>query len=217
MGTEAGSEPGSDTLVPGSDGRRRCFGNGLGKAFYARYHDTEWAVPVHDDRLLFETLILEGAQAGLSWETVLKKRGGYLALFRGLHPERVARLRDATLERILLDPRIVRHRQKVFSTRTNARVFLQIQAEHGTFSAWLWSFVNGEPIVNTWQRRDQVPARTELSDAVSRELKRRGMSFVGSTIVYAWLQGVGLVDDHLIDCWCRTGRIDPGDRADTTD
>jgi len=194
-------------LVPGEDGRRRCFGNGPGKAFYAHYHDTEWAVPVHDDRVLFETLILEGAQAGLSWETVLRKRSGYRALFRGLDPVRVARLRDATLERILLDARIVRHRRKVFSARTNAHAFLELQAAHGSFANWLWAFVDGEPIVNHWRHAREVPVSTPLGDTVSRELKAHGMSFVGSTIVYAWLQGVGVVDDHLSDCWCRTGTV----------
>ena len=192
-------------LKPGTDGRRRCFGNGDGKAFYAEYHDTEWAVPVHDDRILFEMLILEGAQAGLSWETVLKKRAGYHALFRDFDPIRVARMTDKALEKALLDPRIVRHRQKVYATRTNARVFLSIQKEFGCFSDYLWAFVEDQPIVNHWARFQDVPARTEISDALSKDLKKRGMSFVGSTICYAYMQGVGLVDDHLADCWIRTG------------
>lgn len=192
-------------LPIGEDGRPRCFGNAPGKAFYAAYHDEEWGVPVHDDRLLFETLTLEGAQAGLSWETVLKKRQGYLALFKGLQPERVARLRDSTLERILLDARIVRHRQKVFSTRANARVFLDMQAEHGRFADWLWRHVDGTPIVGQYRTLADVPVRTPLSDEISAALKTRGMSFVGSTIVQAWLQGIGVLDDHVDDCWKRCG------------
>ena len=192
-------------LTPGHDGKRRCFGNGTGKAFYAEYHDAEWGVAVYDDQKLFELLILEGAQAGLSWETVLKKRAGYRALFRDFDPHRVARMTDRALEKALTDPRIVRNRQKVFSVRKNARVFLDIQRDQGSFSDYLWSFVDGTPIVNHWSRRADVPATSRESDALSKDLKKRGMSFVGSTICYAYMQGVGLVDDHLADCWVRAG------------
>lgn len=197
----------SDGLIPGADGKCRCFGNGVGKEFYAEYHDHEWGVPVREDHTLFELLILEGAQAGLSWETVLKKRAGYKALFRDFDPVRVARMTDKALEKALSDARIVRHRQKVFSTRKNARVFLEIQKEFGSFSQYLWAFVNDTPIINHWQRFSDVPASTEESDALSKDLKKRGMSFVGSTICYAYMQGVGLVDDHLADCWVRKASV----------
>lgn len=192
-------------LIPGADGKRRCFGNGDNKAFYAHYHDTEWGVPVYDDRTLFEMLILEGAQAGLSWETVLKKRDGYRQVFRQFDVDKVARLTDKTLEKAVLDSRIIRHRQKIFATRKNARVFLDLQQEFDGFSNYLWGFVDGRPIVNTWKRFEDVPTSTPESDALSKDLKKRGMSFVGSTICYAYMQGVGLVDDHLADCWIRAG------------
>lgn len=191
-------------MTPDPDGKCRCFGNSETKPLYAEYHDREWGVPVHDDRTLFEMLTLEGAQAGLSWETVLNKRSGYKALFRDFDPLRVSRMTDASLEKVLTDPRVVRHRQKVYSTRSNARVYLDIQREFGSFSTYLWAFVDDTPIVNQWQRFEQVPTRTSESDALSADLKKRGMSFVGSTICYAYMQGVGLVDDHLSDCWIRT-------------
>ncbi len=192
-------------LEPGVDGKRRCFGNGEGKAFYAHYHDTEWAVPVHDDRTLFELLTLEGAQAGLSWETVLRKREGYLRIFHDFDPARVASMTDTALEKALLEPAIVRHRQKVFSTRKNACVLLDIQQEAGSFSDYLWSYVDHTPVHNTWKSHDDVPVSTPVSDALSKDLKKRGMSFVGTTICYAYMQAVGLVDDHLADCWIRSG------------
>lgn len=188
----------------GEDGRRRCFGNGAGKGFYAEYHDHEWGVPVHDDRHLFEMLLLESAQAGLSWETILRKREGYRARFEGFDPERVARMSDAALEAALLDPGIVRHRQKVFGARTNARAYLDIAGTHPDgFAGWLWDHVDGTPTVNAWATLDDVPVTTPLSDALSKALKRAGMTFVGSTTVQAWVQGVGLVDDHVADCWKR--------------
>lgn len=190
----------------GEDGRRRCFGNGPGKAFYAAYHDEEWGVPVRDDRRLFEMLLLEGAQAGLSWETVLAKREGYRALFEGFDPERVARMDDAALESALLDARIVRHRAKVYGARTNARAFLDLAGTHPDgFSGWLWDHVDGVPVVNRPETLDDVPAATPLSERVSRSLVRAGMTFVGPVIVQAYLQGVGLVDDHVADCWKRAG------------
>ena len=190
----------------GEDGRRRCFGNGPGKRFYADYHDREWGVPVRDDRRLFEALVLETAQAGLSWETVLRKREGYRALFEGFDPERVARMDDAALEAALADPRIVRHRAKVFAARANARAFLELAASHaGGFAGWLWDHVDGVPVVNAWATLDEVPARTPLGDALARRLKAAGMAFVGPTTAYAWIQGVGLVDDHVADCWVRAG------------
>ena len=190
----------------GEDGRRRCFGTGPNRAFYAEYHDREWGVPVRDDRHLFEMLLLEGAQAGLSWETVLRKREGYRRVFAGFDPERVARMDDAALEAALADPGIVRHRQKVRSARTNAGAFLDLAAAHpGGFAGWLWDHVDGEPVVNAWATLDDVPVTTPLSDRISAALKRAGMGFVGSTTVQAWIQGVGLVDDHVADCWVRAG------------
>lgn len=181
------------------DDLTRCFGSH--SALYAEYHDTEWGVPVRDDRLLFEMLILEGAHAGLSWETVLRKRDGYRKVFHGFDPVRVAAMSEDELESAVADPGIVRHRQKVWSARANARAFLEIQAEFGSFADWLWSHVDGEPILGDWPTRDDIPAKTPLAEALSKELKRRGMSFVGPTIVYAYLQAVGVVNDHFSGCW----------------
>ena len=189
----------------GEDGRGRCFGAGPNEGFYADYHDDEWGVPVRDDRALFETLLLEGAQAGLSWKTILRKREGYRSVFAGFDPERVARMDDAALEAAVRDPRIVRHRQKVWSARTNARAFLEIAGAHpGGFAGWLWEHVDGEPTIGAWATLDDVPVTTPLSDRISKALRKAGMGFVGSTTVQAWVQGVGLVDDHVADCWVRT-------------
>jgi DNA-3-methyladenine glycosylase I len=165
------------------------------------YHDTEWGVPVHDDRVLFEFLILEGAQAGLSWSTILRKRENYRRAFAGFDPARVARFTPARVARLLRDPGIVRNRLKVESAVTNARAFLAVQREFGSFDAWLWRFVNGRPLRNRWTSHRQTPARTALSDALSRDLKQRGFRFVGSTICYAYMQAVGMVNDHLTSCF----------------
>jgi DNA-3-methyladenine glycosylase I len=181
--------------------RVRCFGNGVGKDFYARYHDEEWGVPVHDDRLLFEMLILEGAQAGLSWETILKRREGYRQAFHGFDPEKVAIMTDAQLELLLQNPAIIRNRLKVYGTRQNAQVFLTIQQEWGSFDAYVWRFVGGQPLRNPWASFAEVPVKTPHSDALSKDLKKRGMTFVGSTIIYAFMQAVGMVNDHLTSCW----------------
>lgn len=181
------------------DDKVRCFGGH--SASYAHYHDTEWGVPVRDDRTLFEMLILEGAHAGLSWETVLNKREGYRRVFHGFDVQRVADMTDEELGAALLDPAIVRHRQKVPSARRNARVFLDIQKEHGSFATWLWAHVDDRPVIGHWPGRDDIPASTPLSDAISKELKQRGMNFVGTTIVYAYLQAVGVVNDHWQGCW----------------
>ena len=167
------------------------------------YHDTEWGVPVHDDLILFEFLTLEGAQAGLSWETILKKREAYRDAFAGFDPERVARFTPARVERLLRNPGIVRNRLKVESTVGNARLFLTLQREFGSVDAYLWGFVGGSPRVNRWRTLRQVPARTSESDALSRDLSRRGFKFVGSTICYAFMQAVGMVNDHTIDCFRR--------------
>lgn len=184
------------------DGIWRCFGNGPGKEFYAEYHDCEWGVPVHDDRRLFEFLILEGAQAGLSWETILKKRKGYREAFLEFDPAAVASMADEDLERLRSDPRIVRNRLKIAAARTNARAFLQIQSEYGTFGEFVWGYVDGAQIVNEWKEFEQVPASTSVSDALSKELRGRGMKFVGSTIMYAFMQAVGMMNDHLVRCRC---------------
>ena len=185
----------------GSDGRRRCFGNGPGKELYADYHDNEWGIPVHDDIRLFECLVLEGAQAGLSWETILKKREGYRSAFHGFDPARVAEMADGELEELRGYPGIVRNRLKIFSARRNASVFLAMQEEFGSFDAWLWSHVDGRSVRTAWENPAEVPASTPLSDLVSRELKLRGMNFVGTTIIYAFLQAVGVVNDHVAYCW----------------
>lgn len=165
------------------------------------YHDSEWGVPSHDDDHLFEMLILEGAQAGLSWRTILQKREHYRKLFLNFDPQKVARLTDKQLESFLQDPGIVRNRLKVYAARKNALAFLDIQEEHGSFSAYLWGWVDGQPIVSRPESLADIPARTELSDRISKDLKKRGMTFVGSTIIYAYLQAVGVVDDHMAGCF----------------
>jgi DNA-3-methyladenine glycosylase I len=167
---------------------------------YVRYHDEEWGVPVRDDRTLFEFLILEGAQAGLAWITILRKRERYREVFHRFDPARVARMTAADRTRLLRDPGIVRNRLKVESAVSNARAFLDIQREFGSFSTYLWSFVDGRPIRNRFVTMADVPARTDLSDRIARDMKRRGLRFVGSTIVYAYLQAVGVVNDHLVSC-----------------
>ena len=165
------------------------------------YHDQEWGVPLRDDRTLFEMLILEGAQAGLSWETVLRKREGYRAAFDNFDPAIVAAYGPDKLERLLLDPGIVRNRLKVESSVVNAREFLRVQEEWGSFHDYLWDFVDGKPVANAWTTLEQVPAKTNLSDRLSKDLRRRGFKFVGSTICYAYLQSTGLVNDHLVSCF----------------
>lgn len=193
-------------LQASADGKKRCFGGQVGKEFYADYHDQQWGIPEHDDHKLFEMLILEGAQAGLSWETILKKREGYRAAFHQFEVAKVAAMTDTELEALLLNPNLVRNRLKIFATRKNAVVFSKIQQEFGSFDQYLWRYVEGKPQVNHWKSFGDVPASTVLSDAISKDLKQRGMTFVGSTIIYAYLQAVGVVNDHLVDCWCRTER-----------
>jgi DNA-3-methyladenine glycosylase I len=185
--------------------RERCFGNRPGQQLYADYHDNEWGIPQHDDHKLFEMLILEGAQAGLSWETVLNKRAGYRQAFLDFDPLLVAEMSDASLEALREDVSIIRNRLKIYSARRNARVFVQIQAEFGSFDDYLWRFVDGSPVLNRWASLEEVPVMTAQSDCLSRDLKKRGMNFVGSTIIYAYMQAVGMVNDHLLGCW-RHGR-----------
>ena len=167
------------------------------------YHDTEWGVPVHDDRLLFELLTLEGAQAGLSWSTIFKKREHYRRAFERFDPERVARFTSKRIDRLLADPGIVRHRGKIESTVSNARCFVDVQREFGSFDRYVWQFVGGRPRVNSPRALRDVPARTSESDALSKDLKRRGFRFVGSTICYAFMQAVGMVNDHTVECFRR--------------
>jgi DNA-3-methyladenine glycosylase I len=165
------------------------------------YHDREWGVPLRSDRALFELLTLEGAQAGLSWSTVLQRRSGYRRAFAGFDPKRVARFTAATVARLLRDPGIIRHRGKIESTVANARAFLEIQREHGSFAAYLWSHVGGRPIQGRRRRPREIPAETALSREISRGLKRSGFTFVGPTICYALMQAAGLVNDHLVSCF----------------
>ena len=168
---------------------------------YIAYHDEEWGVPVHDDRRLFEFLILEGAQAGLSWSTILRKRAGYREAFAGFDAERVARFDSRKVERLMQFPAIVRNRLKIQAAVTNARCFLQVQQEFGSFAAYSWAFVGGQPIVNRWRDMKQIPATSPESDAFSKDLKKRGFKFVGSTIMYAHMQATGMVNDHLVTCF----------------
>ncbi|MEW6676399.1 MAG: DNA-3-methyladenine glycosylase I [Pseudomonadota bacterium] len=169
--------------------------------FYQAYHDTEWGVPLHDETALFEFLILEGAQAGLSWLTILKKREGYRRAFHGFDAERIARYDEADVARLLADPGIVRNRLKVAAAISNARATLKLREEFGGLDVYFWRFVDGRPIQNTWRDISQVPARTALSDSISKDLLKRGFKFVGSTIVYAHMQAIGMVNDHTTDCF----------------
>jgi DNA-3-methyladenine glycosylase I len=173
----------------------------LGFDQYIRYHDEEWGVPVHDDRKHFEFLILEGAQAGLSWSTILKKREGYKKAFADFDPAKVAKFTPARVEKILLDPGVVRNRLKVNAAVNNAKRFLEVQKEFGTFNKYIWQFVGGKPIINKRKAMKDVPATTKESDALSKDLIKRGFKFVGSTVIYAHMQACGLVNDHLEDCW----------------
>jgi DNA-3-methyladenine glycosylase I len=167
---------------------------------YENYHDTEWGVPLHDDRLLFEFLILEGAQAGLSWLTVLRKRDAYRKAFHNFDPNKVARYGSKDVARLLANEGIVRNKLKIASTVENAKAFLRMQEQFGTFDAYIWRFVDGKPIQNNWKTLKHVPATTPISDAMSKDLKQRGFNFVGSTICYAHMQATGMVNDHLTDC-----------------
>ncbi len=167
----------------------------------SQYHDREWGTPVHDDRLHFEFLLLDGAQAGLSWETILKKRENYRAAFDNFNPHKIARYGDAKIDLLLADAGIVRNRLKVRSAISNARAFLAIQKEFGSFDSYVWNFVGGKTILNKWKHKLQIPASGKESDALSRDLKKRGMSFVGTTIIYAYMQSAGMVNDHTVNCF----------------
>ena len=181
--------------------KTRCAWCLSGNDDYVRYHDEEWGVPVRDDRKQFEFLVLEGAQAGLSWSTVLNKRDGYRRNFADFDAQKVARFTDRTIERILGDPGIVRNRLKVASAVNNARAFLEVQAEFGSFSDYIWGFVDGRPVQNRIRRDTDMPATSPVSDALSKDLKKRGFKFVGSTIIYAHMQATGMVNDHVTSCF----------------
>jgi len=169
---------------------------------YIQYHDEEWGVPSYDDQHLFEMLILEGAQAGLNWITILKKREGYRKAFNNFDALKISRYTQKKIDKLLQNPDIVRNKLKVNSTVTNAKIFLEIQKEHGSFAEYIWQFVGGKPIKNKWKKLSQVPATTKVSDEMSKALKKRGFKFVGSTICYAYMQAVGMVNDHTLDCAC---------------
>jgi DNA-3-methyladenine glycosylase I len=181
--------------------KKRCAWSEGSFDAYVAYHDDEWGIPVHDDRTLFEFLILEGAQAGLSWATILKRREGYLQAFSNFDVQQVAKYDEKKVEELLLDTGIIRNKLKVRGTVTNARLFLEVQKEFGSFSKYLWSFVNHQPIINHWKSMSEVPVTTPESDAISKDLKKRGFKFVGSTIMYAYMQACGLVNDHTVDCF----------------
>jgi len=180
----------------------RCFGTQPGQELYAAYHDHEWGIPVHEDRHLFEMLILEGAQAGLSWETILKRREGYRIAFHHFDPIKVASMIDAELEALIQNATIIRNRLKIYSARQNAGVFLKIQTEYGSFNEYVWNFVAHQPIIGHWKQWQDVPTTTPISEALSKDLTTKGMKFVGSTIIYAYMQAVGLVNDHITQCLC---------------
>jgi DNA-3-methyladenine glycosylase I len=180
---------------------QRCAWAGENNQLMIQYHDREWGVPVHDDVKHFEFLVLEGAQAGLSWSTVLNKREAYRRAFSGFDPEKVERFTEKRIEKLLSDPGIIRNRLKVESAVRNARAFRKVQDEFGSFDAYCWRFVDGQPKINRWTSIQQVPAKSPESDAFSKDLKQRGFSFVGSTIIYAHMQAVGMVNDHLVDCF----------------
>ena len=182
-----------------SNERVRCWGGG--DPLMRRYHDEEWGVPVHDDATHFELILLEGAQAGLSWRTILHRREGYRKAFADFDPTIVAGYTSAKIDELLMDPGIIRNRLKVKSTVSNARAFLRVQEEFGSFNVYIWSFIGGRPVMNFFRSWNEIPAETEVSRAMSRDLKRRGFSFVGPTICYAYMQSVGMVNDHLVHCF----------------
>jgi DNA-3-methyladenine glycosylase I len=186
-------------VIVSADGRHRC--DWAAGAWLEPYHDTEWGVPVHDERTHFEFLVLEGAQAGLNWLNVLRRRDAYREAFCGFDPDVVAGFDEARIDALVADARLIRNRAKLTSAVTNARAFRSVQAEHGSFDAYIWGFVGGAPVVNHWQRLGDVPATSALSEELSADLRRRGFSFVGPTICYAHLQATGLVMDHLTSCF----------------
>ena len=186
--------------MPATDALQRCTW-ALGSELEQNYHDTEWGVPLHDDRKLFEFITLEGAQAGLSWATILKKRENYRKLFADFDVEKISRYNKNNIQTLLKNPGIIRNRLKVESTISNARAFIKIQQEFGSFDTYIWRFSDGEPVVNRWKTAKHIPTSTAISDAMAKDLKKRGFRFIGSTICYAFMQATGIVNDHTIDCF----------------
>ena len=184
------------------DNIEKCCDWATGNKYEEKYHDEEWGVPIHDDRLLFEMLILEGAQAGLSWSTILAKREGYKKAFDNFDVKKISRYSQEKIEMLIQNKEIVRNKLKINATVNNAKCFLKVVDEFGSFDTFIWSFVEGKPIVNQWKHSSEVPASTALSDTISKALKERGFKFIGSTICYAYMQGVGMVNDHLVSCFC---------------
>ncbi|MBI1326984.1 MAG: DNA-3-methyladenine glycosylase I [Alphaproteobacteria bacterium] len=181
--------------------KTRCTWVGTGKPFYEKYHDEQWGVPVHDERLHFEMLVLEGAQAGLSWITILQRRAAYKKAFKNFDPKKVAKMTDAELNKLMKNEGIIRNRLKIYSARKNARVFLEIQKEFGSFDNYIWGFVSHKTIQNKWKTGKEIPIETKEAKALSKDLKKRGMSFVGPTIMYAHMQSIGMVNDHVTSCF----------------
>ena len=181
--------------------KQRCDWVPTGDELYARYHDLEWGVPLHDDQKLFEILVLEGMQAGLSWRTILRKRDNFRKAFDGFDPRIVAAYGEQDLRRLLSDAGIIRNRLKINSAITNAKVFLQVQREHRSFDSYIWALIGNRPITNRWRRLKQIPAETEESRSISKELVKKGFGFVGPTIIYSHMQATGMVNDHLVDCF----------------
>jgi DNA-3-methyladenine glycosylase I len=189
-----------DRMTASSDPKRCAWCQGVSDA-YQHYHDHEWGVPARDDHTQFEFLILEGAQAGLSWSTVLNKRDGYRKAFAEFDPEKVSRFNSRKIESLIVNPAIIRNRKKIEATVNNAKRFLEVQESSGSFSAYIWSFVDGNPVQNRWRRGADVPATSDVSDALSKDMKQRGFKFVGSTILYAHMQATGMVNDHIVGCY----------------
>jgi len=190
------------TVTPKKDKKKRCNWAYAGMSdAYIDYHDEEWGIPAYDDKTQFEFLILEGAQAGLSWSTILNKRAGYEKNFANFDVNKVARFTQKRIEKILQDPAVVRNKLKVNSAVTNAKLFIEVQKEFGSFSKFIWSYVDGKPIINKFYKREDVPATTPISDKLSKDLKKRGFKFTGSTVMYAYMQAVGMVNDHTTDCF----------------
>ena len=190
----------ADVKLPVTKALQRCAW-ALGSELEQNYHDNEWGVPLHDDRKLFEFITLEGAQAGLSWATILRKRENYRKLFADFDVEKIARYNTSKVDTLLNNPGIIRNRLKVESTISNARAFINIQHEFGSFDAYIWQFTDGKPVVNRWKTVQHIPASTEISDTMAKQLKKRGFRFVGSTICYAFMQATGMVNDHTVDCF----------------
>jgi DNA-3-methyladenine glycosylase I len=183
------------------DDKKRCEWVPVDNPLYVKYHDEEWGVPIHDDQLLFEFLILEGMQAGLSWLTILRKRENFRTAFDHFDPRKIARYNEKKIQELMQNSGIIRNRRKIEAAVQNAKAFLEVQAEFGSFDTFIWQFVEGKPMINHWKTLKEIPAKTPLSDTISKELKKRGFKFVGSTIIYAHMQATGMVNDHTVDCF----------------